>query len=64
MSKALHKLLPEGFDCTTCKTFHKLGPYVAAHWDIRLTHTCTCGAQHSVLKGKVLQIKKGKVKKS
>ncbi len=44
--------LPTGFTCT-CGTAHKFPPYVYAHFDERLIHTCdNCGAKHSILKGK------------
>lgn len=37
-----------------CKKEHKLdGGYVAAHWDIELIHTCTCGLKHSIKSGKI-----------
>lgn len=45
------------FDCSTCKKTHKLGAYVAGHWDEELIHTCTCGAKHTVLRG-VVKFKK------
>jgi transcription elongation factor Elf1 len=48
----LESPLPEGFDCSGCKKFQKFGAYVAAHWDISLTHTCPdCGQQHNIIRG-------------
>jgi len=56
---------PKGFDCTTCKTHHEFGTYVAAHWTVRLTHTCsTCGAVHDVFQGRAVQTKRGKTSKT
>ena len=39
--------------CQQCDKEHTFSPYVMAHWRDELTHTCTCGAQHSVLGGQV-----------
>ena len=51
---------PTGFNCKTCDTFHPFGGYMAAHWREELSHTCdTCGARHSVRRGRVRQIEKG-----
>lgn len=42
---------PSGFVCE-CGKFHKFGMYVAAHWDLELTHTCDeCGRQHRIVCG-------------
>lgn len=42
---------PDGFICE-CGKFHPFCGYVAAHWDLPLTHTCDeCGAMHDVLRG-------------
>lgn len=51
------------FDCGTCAKTHKLGAYVAGHWDEELIHTCTCGAKHTVLRGVVRFKKAGKLVK-
>jgi hypothetical protein len=54
----------KGFNCTTCKTYHHFGAYVAAHWDMLLIHTCNvCSAKHNVVNGTVSQTKKGKLPK-
>lgn len=46
------KALPTGFDCSQCNKRHEFGPYVAAHWDMMLIHTCDgCGALHHVRQG-------------
>lgn len=42
-----------GFVCTKCKKWHAFGAYVMAHCHIELTHTCGCGARHTVLDLKV-----------
>ena len=52
--------LPSGFNCATCDKRHAYPGYVFAHFQETLTHTCGCGAQHRIRKGKVTQIKKGK----
>jgi hypothetical protein len=39
--------------CLNCDKENTFSPYVMAHWRDELTHTCTCGAQHSVLGGHV-----------
>ena len=52
--------VPKGFNCMTCGKYHKFGAYVAAHSTISLTHTCKCGAKHTVLDYKVREVKKGK----
>ena len=44
--------MEKGFNCTQCKKWHDFGGYVAAHYEIMLTHTCDCGAKHWVQKGK------------
>ena len=40
-----------GFNCSRCGKWHKFGGYVAAHWDLSLTHTCECGQRHSLQSG-------------
>ena len=39
--------------CLNCDKENTFSPYVMAHWRDELTHTCECGAQHSVLGGHV-----------
>lgn len=34
-----------------CGKVHELGVYVAAHWDIKLTHTCECGIERTLESG-------------
>lgn len=34
-----------------CGEAHKLGGYVAAHWDDELTHTCECGIERTLESG-------------
>jgi transcription elongation factor Elf1 len=53
----------KGFDCTSCGANHEFGPYVAAHWNEALTHTCACGAQHVVQSGRVTPVKKPRTKR-
>lgn len=40
-----------GFTCTKCSKSHEFSAYVYAHWSIPLTHTCGCGAVHTILAG-------------
>lgn len=50
----------KGFRCRTCGKTHPFTPYVYAHADEPLTHTCNqCGAEHSILRLKVNLIKAG-----
>lgn len=39
--------------CLNCGKENTFSAYVMAHWRDELTHTCKCGAQHSVLGGHV-----------
>lgn len=39
--------------CLQCGKENTFSPYVMAHWRDELTHTCECGAKHSVLGGNV-----------
>jgi hypothetical protein len=56
--------IPKDFTCE-CGKVHPFGFYVAAHADIKLTHTCdNCGAQHSILGYCVRLKKKGRAIKS
>lgn len=41
----------KSFKCANCGTEHEFPAYVYAHWDMMLTHTCTCGAQHHIRQG-------------
>ena len=41
------------WQCMQCNKEHVLGPYVFAHWDDDLQHTCDCGHKHSVLRGHI-----------
>ena len=34
-----------------CGKINSLGAYVAAHWDVKLIHTCECKRKHSVHRG-------------
>jgi len=45
--------LPRGYDCPNCSKTNKFVPYVYAHWNDLLTHTCECGQTHSLLAGEV-----------
>lgn len=45
------KPLPEGFRCSKCGVWHKFPPYVYAHFDEHLIHTCACGAKHDIRSG-------------
>jgi hypothetical protein len=45
------KELPKGYACEACGTEHRFPAYVYAHWEVRITHSCDCGAKHSVLCG-------------
>jgi transcription elongation factor Elf1 len=56
--------LRKGFDCTTCGENTPFSAYVYAHWGILLTHTCECGAQHSIYKGRAKQTRRGKKPKA
>lgn len=49
---------PQGFACK-CGQYHAFDLYVAAHWNIPLTHQCKCGAVHYVLRGKPQLMKEG-----
>jgi hypothetical protein len=45
---------PKGVDCE-CGHHTPFGGYVWAHWNHRLTHTCTaCGAKHTIFRGKIV----------
>ncbi len=50
----------KGFNCETCDKWHVFGIYVMAHWSDVLTHTCDCGAKHTICAGRVRQFKPGK----
>jgi hypothetical protein len=42
----------DGFDCE-CGERHEYPPYVAAHYDEPLLHTCKkCGRKHNIFRGK------------
>ena len=45
--------VPTVFTCKRCGIVHDIPAYVYAHWDERLTHTCGCGAKHTLLSGVV-----------
>lgn len=37
-----------------CRKKHVLDDaYLAAHWDIELIHTCTCGLKHTIKSGEI-----------
>jgi transcription elongation factor Elf1 len=42
----------KGFSCTQCKKRHEYSPYVYAHSNIELVHTCDCGAKHIIIEYK------------
>lgn len=57
--------LAKGFTCRTfgCHRHHPFGPYVYAHWDLQVHHTCGgCGALSTIQRGKVTLSKPGKRK--
>ena len=39
----------KGFNCSKCKKRHEYSPYVYAHTNIELVHTCDCGAKHIII---------------
>jgi hypothetical protein len=45
------EVLRKGFTCE-CGVTHGYTAYVYAHWDESLTHTCECGREHRVLRGR------------
>lgn len=42
--------LAKSFTCS-CGKEHAFVPYVFAHWDVMLVHTCDCGALHHIRQG-------------
>jgi transcription elongation factor Elf1 len=44
--------LPKGFTCKKCGKEEVFPPYVYAHWNEPLTHSCPCGRVHKILRGK------------
>lgn len=46
----------KGYQCK-CGMYHEFPGYVYAHWDDALTHTCSCGRGHLILKGITTEIK-------
>jgi len=44
--------LPKGYDCPACGRFHRFSPWVYAHWDIAITHSCNCGVEATILMGR------------
>ena len=45
----------KGFRCSGCNQRHEFPPYVYAHWDEELTHTCDCGVRHIIVNGTATQ---------
>ena len=43
--------MSSGYACI-CGTFNAFSPYVIAHWDIPLAHTCKCGETAVVQAGR------------
>ena len=39
----------KGFNCSKCKKRHEYTPYVYAHTNIELIHTCDCGAKRIII---------------
>ncbi|NDV50405.1 hypothetical protein [Salipiger sp. PrR003] len=52
----------EHFMCR-CGETHLFDGYVLAHWDIELSHTCSCGRGHTFKKGIVVALKPTPAKK-
>lgn len=50
--KRKEERLASGYTCARCKEQHKYPAYVYAHWDVSLTHECSCGAKHEIVRGK------------
>lgn len=48
--------IPKGYTCSACEKFNKFSGYVYAHWDIDLTHECSCGAKYIILHGKASKL--------
>lgn len=47
----------KGFDCE-CGEHHTYPPYVFAHYDEPLLHTCEkCGRRHTILQGRARLVK-------
>lgn len=59
MTKSRRVAGEKGFKCKTCKAWHAFSAYVYGHWRDALTHTCECGAKHTVQMGKAVQFKEG-----
>lgn len=47
----------KGYTCKKCKKFNPYEPYVFAHWNECLIHTCECGARHSFYAGIVSYVR-------
>lgn len=64
---ALTETLTKGFTCV-CGKEHKFPPYVYAHWNVELVHTCElsdggCGAKHWMRSGIVTLVQKRRKKR-
>ena len=60
----MKKVIPKGFNCSTCARYEAFPMYVYAHGEDPITFTCDCGAKHSIIMGHAMQIKKGKKEKN
>ena len=49
----MRELLPENYVCE-CGKKHKFTTYVYAHWDVEQIHTCDCGRENTLYRGKVI----------
>jgi hypothetical protein len=64
MKKRINMKREFGYTCK-CGKFHEPDGYAAAHWDIKLTHTCTeCGAVNTIQSGDLLESKKARKRKA
>lgn len=66
MTEPTSEQLAAGFTCRTkgCFKHHNFGPYVWAHWDLPITHTCgNCGAVSQLQRGVARLSRPGKLRK-
>lgn len=57
------KNLPIKFTCSKCYKEQYFPYYVFAHWQDDLRHLCECGANHSIIRGKVAFLKMSRKRK-
>ena len=56
-------MTPTGFTCE-CGKFHEFTPYVAAHSNEELVHTCPCGKKHIIVRMQAFSTKAKRLKGS